>query len=103
MLLHLTVPRGATVQAVALPINPGKDATDGIPFLSDGAGIMGSWIDQELAGCEFPDERLGKRFGRLMEQLSKGLGRTLPLACGDWASTKTDIHLGFSLAKDVGN
>ena len=24
----------------------------------------------------------------LMEQLSKGLGQTLPLACGDWASTK---------------
>jgi hypothetical protein len=49
---------------------------------------MGSWIDQELAGCEFADERLGKRFGVLMEQLSQGLGRTIPLACGDWAATK---------------
>jgi hypothetical protein len=49
---------------------------------------MGSWIDQELAGCEFADERLGKRFGLLMEQLSKGLGQSLPLACGDWAATK---------------
>ena len=49
---------------------------------------MGSWIEQELAGCAFADERLGKRFGVLMEQLSKGLGRTLPLACGDWAATK---------------
>ena len=49
---------------------------------------MGSWIDQELAACEFADERLGKRFGILMEQLSKGLGQTLPLACGDWAATK---------------
>lgn len=49
---------------------------------------MGSWIDQELAGCEFADIRLGKRFGMLMAQLSKGLGQTLPLACGDWASTK---------------
>jgi Transposase DNA-binding/Transposase Tn5 dimerisation domain len=49
---------------------------------------MGSWIDQELAGCEFADARLGKRFGVLMQQLSKGLGKTLPLACGDWAATK---------------
>jgi hypothetical protein len=49
---------------------------------------MGSWIDQELAGCAFADERLGKRFGVLMEQLSKGLGDTIPLACGDWAATK---------------
>ena len=49
---------------------------------------MGSWIDQELAGCEFADERLGRRFGTLMEQLSKGIGRTIPLACGDWAATK---------------
>jgi len=49
---------------------------------------MGSWIDQELAGCEFADERLGRRFGMLMEQLSNGIGRTIPLACGDWAATK---------------
>jgi hypothetical protein len=31
---------------------------------------MESWIDQELASCRFADERLGKRFGMLMEQLS---------------------------------
>jgi hypothetical protein len=49
---------------------------------------MSSWIDQELAGCKFADERLGKRFGMLMEQLSSGLGKTIPLACGDWAATK---------------
>lgn len=49
---------------------------------------MGSWLDQELAGCVFADARLGRRFGVLVEQLSKGLGQTLPLACGDWASTK---------------
>ena len=49
---------------------------------------MRSWIDQELAGCEFADAQLGRRFGMLMEQLSTGLGQTLPLACGDWANTK---------------
>lgn len=65
-----------------------SDATDGISILPDGADIMSSWIDEELAGCEFTDARLGKRFGLLMKQLSKGLGKTLPLSCGDWASTK---------------
>jgi hypothetical protein len=49
---------------------------------------MGSWVDQELAGCKFADARLGKRFGILMGQLSQGIGRTIPLACGDWAATK---------------
>lgn len=49
---------------------------------------MESWIEQELAGCEFADERLGKRFGLFMERLSQGIGRTIPLACGDWAATK---------------
>ena len=57
-------------------------------FISEGSDLMGSWIDQELAGCEFADVRIGKRFGMLMKQLSKGLGQTLPLACGDWANTK---------------
>jgi hypothetical protein len=61
---------------------------DGISSTSDGADIMGSWIDQELAGCRFADVRLGNRFGVLMEQLSEGIGRTIPLACGDWAATK---------------
>jgi hypothetical protein len=57
------------------------DARDGIPIPLDGADSMGSWIEQELAGCAFADARLGKRFTTLMEQLSKGLGQTLPLAC----------------------
>ena len=49
---------------------------------------MGSWIAQELSRCKFADIRLGKRFSMLMEQLSEGIGRTIPLACGDWAATK---------------
>ena len=49
---------------------------------------MGSWVDQELAGCRFADARLGKRFSVLMGRLANGVGRTLPLACGDWAATK---------------
>jgi hypothetical protein len=36
-----------------------------------------------LAGCEFADVRIGKWFGMLMEQISKGQGKMLPMACGD--------------------
>jgi hypothetical protein len=46
------------------------------------------WIDRELAECEFKDMRLGKRFRRLLEQLSEGVGGTIPWACQDWANTK---------------
>ena len=49
---------------------------------------MADWIDRELAGCEFPDARLGKRFKTLVEQLSEGMGETIPTACEDWANTK---------------
>ena len=47
-----------------------------------------SWVADEIAGCEFRDARLGKRLGSLLQQLSTGIGRTVPLACQDWASTK---------------
>jgi hypothetical protein len=46
------------------------------------------WIDQELAGCEFRDERLTKRFEKLFRQLSGGIGESIPWACQDWTSTK---------------
>ena len=49
---------------------------------------MTSWIDEELAGCEFADARLGKRFKTFVEQLSNGIGETIPMACQDWANTK---------------
>ena len=46
------------------------------------------WIDQELAGCEFQDERLRRRFHQMFAQLSGGIGRSIPWACQDWANTK---------------
>lgn len=49
---------------------------------------MTSWIDQELAGCEFADVRLGNRFITIVEKLSKEIGATIPMACQDWANTK---------------
>jgi hypothetical protein len=50
--------------------------------------VTDSWIDQELAGCQFKDMRLGKRFRKLLEQLSDGTAESIPLACQDWANTK---------------
>jgi len=49
---------------------------------------MTSWIDEELAGCEFADVRLWSRFKTFVEQLSEGIGETIPMACQDWANTK---------------
>jgi len=46
------------------------------------------WIDHELAGCQFKDERLEKRFRKLLEHLSEGIGESIPMACQDWANTK---------------
>jgi hypothetical protein len=45
-------------------------------------------LDREIAGSEFKDARLRKRFGTLLEQLWRGMGQTIPLACQDWANTK---------------
>ncbi|MBC8752772.1 IS4/Tn5 family transposase DNA-binding protein, partial [Paraburkholderia podalyriae] len=47
-----------------------------------------SWLNCEIADSEFQDIRLRKRFGMLLEQLWKGMGQTIPLACQDWANTK---------------
>src|SRR5256885_15522436 len=49
---------------------------------------MTSWLDDELAECEFADQRLAKRFRTLVERLSEGIGETIPMACQDWANTK---------------
>ncbi|MDX7954025.1 IS4 family transposase [Lichenihabitans sp. Uapishka_5] len=49
---------------------------------------LSTWVDRELAGSRFPDARLGKRLRSLLHRLSASVGDPLPLACGDWASTK---------------
>lgn len=46
------------------------------------------WIDQECVECQFSDVRLGKRFQKLLGQISDGMGESIPLACQDWANTK---------------
>jgi hypothetical protein len=46
------------------------------------------WIERELATAQLPDARLKKRLRKLGDQLSKGVGRSIPWACQDWAATK---------------
>lgn len=52
------------------------------------AGGTQDWLDRELAGSSFADERLGKRLRKLVGLLGNAIGSTVPLACQDWANTK---------------
>jgi hypothetical protein len=54
----------------------------------DWASTSQSWLDRELATCDFADQRLGRRFRTILEQIGSGVGKTIPLACQDWANTK---------------
>src|ERR1700727_1915122 len=47
-----------------------------------------TWADREGAGCEFRDERLAKRFRKLLGRIGSALGQSIPLVCQDWANTK---------------
>jgi hypothetical protein len=47
-----------------------------------------TWVDREVAGCEFSDERLAKRFRKLLGLIGSTLGGSIPLVCQDWANTK---------------
>jgi hypothetical protein len=47
-----------------------------------------SWVDQELAGSTFKDERLGRRLRKLLVRMAGAVGAPIPLACQDWADTK---------------
>jgi len=49
---------------------------------------MDAWIQEEISKCNLPDERLSNRLGKILVDLSKGVGNSLPLACQDWAGTK---------------
>ena len=54
--------------------------------LGGGTG-MDVWVDRELAGGAFPDQRLRARLGKLLGDLGERIGGTLPAACQDWAAT----------------
>src|SRR4051812_3814363 len=47
-----------------------------------------AWIDREIAGCRFADERLGRRLRALLARMAGAMGGSIPLACQDRANTK---------------
>src|SRR5215475_8804721 len=49
---------------------------------------MDVWVGRELDGCAFPDQRLKARLGKLLGDLGRRIGGTIPAACQDWAATK---------------
>src|SRR6202045_4061007 len=51
-------------------------------------GGSDAWFDRELAGCSFADERLSKRLRKLVAQIGRAMGQSIPLVCQDWANTK---------------
>src|SRR3954465_1766490 len=53
-----------------------------------GAASCASWVDQELAGSTFKDERLGRRLRKLLVQMADAVGAPIPLAGPDWANTQ---------------
>ena len=48
---------------------------------------MDAWVEREL-GDDFPDQRLKARLGKLLGDLGRRIGGTVPMACRDWAATK---------------
>ena len=56
--------------------------------LETASPTFGTWIDQEVGGCNFGDVRLAKRFSKLLGMMSDGIGQSVPYACQDWANTK---------------
>jgi hypothetical protein len=51
-------------------------------------GETTAWFDRELAGCHFADERLKKRFRKLVAQMGSAMGQSIPMVCQDWTNTK---------------
>jgi hypothetical protein len=51
-------------------------------------GFTGSWLDEELTGCDLPDKRLSKRLRKLLAQVGGAMGQSIPFACQDWSNAK---------------
>ena len=49
---------------------------------------MDAWVGRELDQGDFPDRRLKARLGRVLADLGRRIGATVPMACQDWAATK---------------
>ena len=63
---------------------------------------MDAWVDRELGGGEFPDLRLKARLGKILGDLGRRIGGTLPAACQDWAATKAAYRFFSNTRVDEG-
>jgi hypothetical protein len=70
-----------------VPPSPDLISSQDQPVSSPNQETTGS-IDEELAACPRPDQRLRQRLQQLLQRFSSGLGESIPLACQDWAHTK---------------
>jgi len=54
-----------------------------------------TWVEDEVADCDFRDTRLHRRFRMLLKQIGGDVGQSIPLVCQDWANTKA-VYRFFS-------
>src|SRR5215218_10317245 len=47
-----------------------------------------TWIEEEMAGCQFGDQRLKPRATTIVGQIFGKLGESIPAACQDYANAK---------------
>lgn len=63
---------------------------------------MDVWVERELDGGAFPDQRLKTRLGKLLDDLGRRIGGTIPAACQDWAATKAAYRFSSDPRVDEG-
>ncbi len=63
---------------------------------------MDAWVDRELDEAEFPDLRLRARLGKILGDLGRRVGATVPMACQDWAATKAAYRFFSNRRVDEG-
>src|SRR6478752_10555257 len=66
---------------------PDRGGSNRAPFRPEG-GDPDSWADEETRASAFADERLRKRFRRLLGEVHDHIGGGIPYACQDWAAVK---------------
>ena len=63
---------------------------------------MDDWVERELDGVEYPDSRLKTRLAKLLGDLGRRIGATVPMACQDWAATKAAYRFFSNRRVDEG-
>jgi len=69
-----------------------------LPLINAHADGHGSWIEDEVLGCEIRGLRLGKHIETVLKQLSEVTCKSIPLVCQDWANAKA-VYRFFDLTQ----